>query len=214
MFVSAIITAGGVSRRFGKNKLLEKVNNDNRAIIEITISKFIDIVDLIVIPAIDETKKYLLNSKTMNNKIKFVSPGTTRQKSVYSALMAIEKSDIVLIHDGARPFIKKEEIREIIQKTIEKKAVVAGYRAVDTIKKIDKEVRIIKTIDRSTLFHAQTPQAFDFELIKKAHEKYKDRDDFTDDSALLEEMGKEVYYFETSRKNIKITTKDDFDIIL
>ena len=204
--ISAIITAGGNSTRFGSNKLLEKLQN--LTVIETTILKFIDLVDEIVIPAQKETKEFILNSPIYNNKIKFAPAGKTRQKSVYNALLTCSNPKIVLIHDGARPFIEKKTKEKIITLTKKEKAVIAGTMAIDTIKQVQNG-KIIKTIDRKTIFQAQTPQAFDFKLIKKIHETFKNKNDFTDDSSMAEKFGIKPTIFETSINNKKITTKED-----
>ena len=204
--ISAIITAGGNSTRFGSNKLLEKLQN--LTVIETMILKFIDLVDEIVIPAQKETKEFILNSPIYNNKIKFAPAGKTRQKSVYNALLTCSNPKIVLIHDGARPFIEKKTIEKIITLTKKEKAVIAGTMAIDTIKQVQNG-KIIKTIDRKTIFQAQTPQAFDFKLIKKIHETFKNKNDFTDDSSMAEKFGIKPTIFETSINNKKITTKED-----
>lgn len=204
--ISAIITSGGSSTRFGSNKLLEKLGE--LSVIETTILKFIDLVDEIIIPTKDDIKKYLLNSKIYCNKIIFAPCGETRQKSVYSGLLACDNPDIVLIHDGARPFIDKTTIQKTIELTKEKRAVCVGIMAIDTIKVV-KNGKIIKTLDRKSIFQAQTPQAFEYNLIKNLHEKYKDNPNFTDDSSLAEAEKIEVYYLEGSITNKKITTKAD-----
>ncbi len=203
---TAIITAGGNSTRFGSNKLTKKLKN--LTVIETTVSKFIDLVDEIVIPTQNETKEIILNSKIYSNKIKFAPAGDTRQESVYNAILACSNPEIVLIHDGARPFIEKETIKEIIKLTKKEKAVIAGIMAIDTIKQV-KNGKIIKTLDRKTIFQAQTPQAFNYKLIKLVHEKYKNDKNFTDDSSMVEKYGIEPVIFETSPKNKKITTKED-----
>ncbi len=203
---TAIITAGGNSTRFGSNKLTKKLKN--LTVIETTVSKFIDLVDEIVIPTQNETKEIILNSKIYSNKIKFAPAGDTRQESVYNAILACSNPEIVLIHDGARPFIEKETIKEIIKLTKKEKAVIAGIMAIDTIKQV-KNSKIIKTLDRKTIFQAQTPQAFNYKLIKLVHEKYKNDKNFTDDSSMVEKYGIEPVIFETSPKNKKITTKED-----
>lgn len=203
---SAIITSGGSSTRFGTNKLLEKL--DNYSVIETTILKFINLVDEIIVPCKDDIKNHILNSNIYNKKIKFAPAGNTRQESVYNGLSFCENPDIVLIHDGARPFIDEITIQKTIELTYEKKAVVVGIMAIDTIKKIENG-KITKTLDRKNIFHAQTPQAFDFKLIKKIHEKYKNNTNFTDDSSLLEIEGVEVYPLIGKITNKKITTRED-----
>lgn len=204
--ITAIITSGGSSTRFGSNKLLEKIND--MSVIETTISKFIDLVDVVIIPAKDEVKNHILNSPIFNDKIKFAPSGKTRQQSVYNGLQECDNTDIVLIHDGARPFIDKTTIQKTIDLTYEKKAVIVGVMAIDTIKQL-KNGKIEKTLDRTEIFHAQTPQAFDFKLIKSLHEKYKNTPNFTDDSSLLEIENIEIYPLIGNINNKKITTKDD-----
>ncbi len=209
--VTTIITSGGNSTRFGSNKLLEKIGN--LTVIEHTISKFLEFSSLIVIPAKEDIVETIKNSKLyekFGEKITFAHAGETRQKSVYNGLKTIKKTDVVLIHDGARPFIDKDTIKKTIDLTFEKGAVVVGQMAVDTIKMVENG-KIIKTLDRKQIFQAQTPQAFSFDLILKIHEKYKDSPNFTDDSSMAEAYGKSVYIIDNKNKNIKITTKKDLE---
>lgn len=205
--ISAIITSGGSSTRFGENKLLAKI--DGKSVIEHTISKFIDLVDEIIIPTKNDIKEHILNSSIYSNKIKFASAGQTRQTSVYNGLLMCNKPDFVLIHDGARPFIDKKTIIETIKLVKEKNAVVVGCMAIDTIKQVENGI-IIKTLDRNNIFHAQTPQAFSYNLIMDINQKCANSQiNFTDDSSMAEFCGVEVYYLEGSKNNKKITTRDD-----
>ena len=206
---SLIITAGGTSSRYGnKNKLLEKIND--KTVIEETVSKFIDFdeIDEVIISAnssIIETLQELLN----NPKVKIIEGGTTRQKSVYNALQVV-KNDYVLIHDGARPLIRKDTIAYVLEAVLDKDAVTVMTKTTDTIKEVDSTGRIIRTIDRSKLYNTQTPQAFKTSIIKDAHEKLKDGN-FTDDCSMLEELNIPVYIVNGSYTNIKITIKSDLD---
>ena len=177
-------------------------------VIEKTIEKFLDFVDEIVLPASDIIRHTVLNSKFYNDKIKFAPPGSTRQKSVYNALSVCSDPKYVLIHDGARPFIEKETIKRTIELLKKEKAVVVGVMAIDTIKRVQNG-RIVETLDRKEIFQAQTPQAFDFELIKKIHEEYKNNTNFTDDSSMAECFGIKPFILCGSKNNKKITTKED-----
>ena len=206
---SVIIPAGGTSSRYGNtNKLLEKIKD--RTVIEETVSKFVDFDEIteIIIPAnasiTDELKALLTDSK-----IKIIEGGSTRQKSVYNALQVV-KNDYLLIHDGARPLIRKDTIEYVLKAVVDKQAVSVMTKTTDTIKEVDSEGRIIKTIDRSKLYNTQTPQAFKTSIIKDAHEKLKDGN-FTDDSSMLEYLGIPVYIVNGSYTNIKITIKSDLD---
>ncbi len=206
---SLIITAGGTSSRYGNtNKLLEKLGN--RTVIEETVSRFVDfdeIVEIIIAAnaSIIETLEHLFN----NPKIKIIEGGNTRQKSVYNALQAVN-NEYVLIHDGARPLIRKDTISYVLQAVLDKNAVSVMTKTTDTIKEVDETGRIIKTIDRSKLYNTQTPQAFKTSIIKKAHETLKEGN-FTDDCSMLEELNIPVYIVNGSYTNIKITTKSDLD---
>lgn len=206
---SLIITAGGTSSRYGNmNKLLEKIND--KTVLEETVSKFIDFdeIDEIIISAnssIIEILQQLFN----NPKIKIIEGGNTRQKSVYNALQVV-KNDYVLIHDGARPLIRKDTIAYVLEAVLDKDAVSVMTKTTDTIKEVDSAGRIIRTIDRSKLYNTQTPQAFKTSIIKEAHEKLKDGN-FTDDCSMLEELKIPVYIVNGSYTNIKITIKSDLD---
>lgn len=208
MKLGAIITAGGTSSRFGNtNKLLEKINN--KEIIKYTIEAFLSAnIDKIIICAnktIIDTLEQIFNN---TSKIKIIEGGSTRQKSVYNGIQAASDCDYVLIHDGARPMITKEIIENTIQAVIEKKAVSVMTKTIDTIKEVDENGKITKTIDRSKLYNTQTPQAFEYNIIKSAHEKFKGQN-FTDDAGLAEAFGYEVYIVQGDYRNIKVTTRSD-----
>ena len=152
----------------------------------------------------DELQKLLTDSK-----VKIVDGGDSRQKSVYNALKVVE-NDFVLIHDGARPLIKTDTINYVMDAVKEKNAVTVMTKTTDTIKEVDSNGYIIRTIDRSKLYNTQTPQAFRTSLIKEAHERLKNGN-FTDDCSMLEELNVPVFVVNGSYTNIKITIKSDLD---
>lgn len=212
MKISTIITAGGSSQRFGNtNKLLEKIHS--KEVIKHTVEKFLNIqaIGEIIICAnisiIDDLKK-IFDGK---EKIRIIEGGNTRQQSVYNGLLACNSPDFVLIHDGARPMISNETIQKAIEMVQEKKALTVATKTTDTIKQVDENLKIIKTIDRSALYNTQTPQAFEYNLIKDAHAKLTGQN-FTDDAGMLETLGNDVYILEGGYKNIKITTQSDIEI--
>lgn len=206
---SVIITAGGTSSRYGnKNKLLELL--DNKTVIEHTVSAFLEFEDIteIIIPTNNAIKEEI-SDLLKDRKIKIIEGGNSRQKSVYNALQHVQ-NDYVIIHDGARPLIKSGVISQVMDSVILKNAISVMTKTTDTIKEVNKQGRIIKTIDRAKLYNTQTPQAFKTSLIKEAHEKLKDGN-FTDDASMLEELDIPVYIVIGSYTNIKITTKSDLD---
>lgn len=207
--VNAIIPAGGTSSRFGKtNKLLEKI--DGKEVIKYTVEAFeASNVQKIIICAnvaiIDELRNIFQDS----SKVQIIEGGASRQKSVCNGLNASE-CDYVLIHDGARPMISTDLINLAIEEVVTKKALTVATKTIDTIKEV-QDGKIIRTIDRAKLYNTQTPQAFQYDLIKDAHIKLYGQN-FTDDAGMLEALGQTVYILNGSYKNIKITTQNDIEI--
>lgn len=207
--VNAIIPAGGTSSRFGKtNKLLEKI--DGKEVIKYTVEAFeASNVQKIIICAnvaiIDELRNIFQDS----SKVQIIEGGSSRQKSVFNGLNASE-CDYVLIHDGARPMISTDLINLAIEEVVTKKALTVATKTIDTIKEV-QDGKIIRTIDRAKLYNTQTPQAFQYDLIKDAHIKLYGQN-FTDDAGMLEALGQTVYILNGSYKNIKITTQNDIEI--
>ena len=172
---SLIITAGGTSSRYGsKNKLLEMIKS--RAVIEYSVSAFLDFreIEEIIIPANLSILDDLDIMFKAYPKIKIIEGGNTRQESVYRALKLVRQK-YVIIHDGARPLIDKDIIQNVINTVIKNKAVSVMTKTVDTIKEVDEIGKIIRTIDRTRLYNTQTPQAFEYEVIMQAHEKFKNK---------------------------------------
>lgn len=212
MKINVIITAGGTSSRFGTtNKLLEKIRS--KEVIKHTVEAFLSVleIDKIVICANVAIIPELENIFAEEKKVMIIPGGDTRQVSVYNGLVACAVCDYVLIHDGARPMITPEIIIKAIAMVKEKKALTVAAKTTDTIKKVDENLKIIKTIDRSSLYNTQTPQAFEYNLIKRAHEELRG-ESFTDDAGMLEFLGHDVYILEGDYKNIKITTQNDLNI--
>lgn len=212
MDYKAIITAGGSSSRYGDtNKLLEKVHD--KEIIKHTVEAFlaVDEISEIVICAHLSIINQLNDIFSDNNKIRIIEGGKTRQQSVFNGLFALQNCDYVLIHDGARPMITPEVIKIAIQTVQAQKALTVAAKTIDTIKQVDENLKIVKTLERAGLWNTQTPQAFEYNLIKSAHEKLAG-ENFTDDAGMLEHLGYDVYILEGDYKNIKITTKSDIEV--
>ncbi len=211
--ISTIITAGGSSSRFKNiNKLLYQIKN--HPIIYYTVKTFdeLDFIDEIIIPSnidiIDELREIFKNFL----KVKIIPGGLNRQESVYKGLKECTDCKYVIIHDGARPFVKKDIIIRCLEKAKQTNAAIAAVKTVDTIKIVDENMQIISTPDRNTLWNAQTPQIFDFSTILRLHEKYKGQN-FTDDSLLYEQEGLKTSIVESEYSNFKITTTDDLSKI-
>ena len=212
MNVSVILAAGGSSTRFGKDKLIEKINNDE--VIIYTLKKFYNILNINEIVIV--TAKHLIAiikdlTKDYKN-VKIIEGSTSRQKSVFNGLKNVLKNtDYVIIHDGARPLIKEETILKCLNEAYISKAAAVGVKTTDTIKLTDDNLNIIKTIDRKCLYNIQTPQIFKYETILECHKKLYDKD-FTDDASMLEYLNIPVKIVEGEYSNIKITTKTDLEL--
>lgn len=211
--ISLIITAGGISSRYGKNnKLLEKVNG--KTVIEYSVEKFNYIEEIfeIVISSNKSIMPILNEIFYENKKVKIIEGGQTRQESVFNALKSVQTPDYVLIHDGARPLVEKDDIENLIEKMKKYGASTLAVKTVDTIKKVDETGRIISTVDRTNLYNIQTPQGFEFNKIFDAHKKLAGKN-YTDDSGMLEALGIDVYITEGNYNNFKITTLSDFALM-
>jgi len=142
--------------------------------------------------------------------IKVVSGSEERQDSVYNGLKALpDEADLVIIHDGARPFVTSVVIEAAIRQARKKGAIVVGVPVKDTIKRVKpKSLTVNKTVDRDEIWAAQTPQVFKKDLIMLAYQKYG-MEKVTDDAMLVEKLGKPVEMLMGSYLNLKVTSPDD-----
>lgn len=213
-----IVAAGTGSRmKMGINKQFIKL--EGKEIIAYTIEKFYNnsnIEDIVVVVKEDESeffKKEILDKYNFKN-IKIAYGGKERQDSVYNGLKSLDKKcDIVLIHDGARPFVSDKIIYNCIEEVKEHKAIVVGVPVKDTIKVIDNDKNIVDTPNRSVLWAVQTPQTFDYNILIDAYkDAFKSGFYGTDDAMLVERIGYKVKMVEGSYNNIKITTQEDLSV--
>ena len=212
---TAIILGAGSGTRMKstKNKMLLEICN--KPVIQRSAEAFLDLPDIdeIIITCKEEELEEFEKCAKISNKIRFVIGGATRQESVKNAVDTINKCDLVIIHDGARPLILKEDILNAISGAKEFGASAVGVPVKDTIKIIDSDNFVVSTPDRATLFAVQTPQVFDFKLYKAAMQKAEEEGrDFTDDCQLIEFYGKKVKMIAGDYTNIKITTPDDITV--
>lgn len=137
--------------------------------------------------------------------------GKERQDSVFNGLQGLDpETDIVVIHDGVRPFVSPDLIRETVEAARDFGAAITAIPVSDTIKKVNAEGLVERTVDRSGLWRVQTPQTFQVTLLKEAFEKAR-ADNFygTDEGSLVEYLGREVKVIPGSEFNIKITRSED-----
>jgi len=163
-------------------------------------------------------EKYLTEAREMVSehglkKVKHVvSGGDSRMRSVANGLASIEASgdDIILVHDGARPFLTSEMIQAAVEGARNYGAAVAGLALTSTVKKVGKDASVAGTVDRSGLWEAQTPQAFRYDVLKRAYERADAT--ATDDAYLVERSGQRVMMVPGSKRNIKVTVPEDINL--
>lgn len=191
------------------SKLLLKING--KTVLERSVNAFLNISDIDEVIVVAREKDIPAFSDILTDeRVSFVVGGDTRQQSVMNAVDVIDDCELIIIHDGARPLIKSEDIENTIRAAKENKAAAVGVFVKDTIKVVDKNGFVVSTPDRSTLFAVQTPQIFDFELYRNAAQNAREKGlDFTDDCQLVESFNQKVKTVVGSYSNIKITTPDD-----
>lgn len=213
--VCAIILAAGRGSRMGAKVSKQFIEINEKPLLYYTIKAFEvckEINEIILVLPGDEIefcKSEIIDKFKLPIK-KVISGGKERQDSVYNGLKAIESCDIVMIHDGARPFVSKAIIENGIKYAEKYGACAPGVTPKDTIKVKNHYGFSINTPDRNTLVAVQTPQCFNFNVILNSH-KYVDENKIivTDDTMAVEQLGTEVFLYEGDYKNIKITTPED-----
>jgi 2-C-methyl-D-erythritol 4-phosphate cytidylyltransferase len=216
MPVSAIIVAGGRGIRMGGDVRKQYLRLGEHPVLAHTLAAFDAHKEtekiFLVIPKDDfDFCRDMLSSVQLQKEVILTPGGETRQDSVYNGLSAAEGTcGIVLIHDAVRPFVSAEQITACISGARECGACILGLPVHDTLKQIKYGDYIDKTLNREAIWLAQTPQAFQYDLIRNAHEAARKQGYIgTDDASLLERLGKKVKIISGSRYNIKITTPED-----
>lgn len=213
--VSAIVLAGGRGKRMGAIQSKQYINLNGKPILYYTLKQFIknELIDKIILVVPKDEMEYCKKKVLEKYQLKvdkMVFGGNERQDSVYNALSELEDSTIVLIHDGARPFVSQRIINDAVKYAKVHNAAAPGVMPKDTIKIKGYDNFSISTLDRSRAVAIQTPQAFDFNLIYECHKKIKESGTLvTDDTMVAELFGNKVYIYDGEYTNIKITTPED-----
>ncbi len=214
MVKSAIITAAGSGSRFGEAKQFKKLHG--KPLYQYSLDTFIKsrLFDeiILVIPNSNQEKVRKEIKRKYSSQVSLVSGGPDRQDSVKNAIQNSNPNiDLVVIHDAARPFITTTLIEKCISACETTDGAIIAVQPNDTIK-FSKDNIVEKTIDRSNIWMAQTPQAFNKRKILEAYSS-SDFDDLivTDESSLMEKLGYKIMIVPGTGKNFKITTFDDWE---
>ncbi len=213
---TVIVVAAGSGTRFGAEKPKQFLEILGKPLIIHTLERFEScpsIDEIILVLPFEEIENFQKTVEKYNLKklAKTIAGGQTRAESVLNGLNSIDskQTEIVAVHDGARPLVSSEEISQTIEQARETGAACLVADVTDTIKKV-RDGKIVGTINRKQLRRALTPQAFHYEILKRAFETDNLSESVTDECFLVEKLGYEISVVEGSAQNIKITTQKDF----
>lgn len=213
-----IVMAAGSGTRMGADMPKQFIEIDGKAILQMTIEKFleacpgINVVTVLPEAHMSYWRSYCLERNFTCPQV-LVKGGITRFHSVRNALAKVPDNAIVAIHDGVRPLVTVNLLRDVFELSENEPALIPVVPCLDTMKVLKEEGGKLfavpgASVDRSVLFGAQTPQVFHSEIIKEAYSLAYDTS-FTDDASVLERYGKSLSYIHGERLNMKITTKED-----
>ncbi len=215
MHVTAIIAAGGAGHRLGAGVPKQLLDVGGVSILHRSVAAFashpqVDDVIVALPPELASAPPLPLGDGLT---YRAVAGGARRQDSVANAFRALrEGTDVVLVHDAARPFVTGDLITKAIEAAVEHGAAIVARPVSDTVKRVRRDqsaLAVVETIPRESIFLAQTPQAFRTEVLKKAIALGESGVDATDEAGLAERAGYAVHVVESTAENLKITTTED-----
>ena len=211
---AVIVAAGNANRMKGIDKITYKIGG--LPVIVRTVLAFCKeprVRDIVVVtrPDLLDRINRLMKKHVKRFPVKVVAGGSSRQQSVAAGVGASDnESELLLIHDGVRPFVSPKTVSALCDLAKDHGAACVGVRVTETVKRVDDAGYIKDTVPRNDLFCAQTPQVFKADLYKNAMQLASEQGrDYTDDCLLVEAMGHPIYMYEGDRNNIKITTPED-----
>jgi len=212
--ITALVPAAGIGARMNVSFAKPLLEVQTKPIIIYTLETLdrhplIDEIVLVFNPdGLDEARK-LVKKHKLSKVARVIAGGATRKDSVRNGLEVVpSRTDLVLIHDGVRPFIDEASITRVIEAARDGGAAILGVPVKATVKRLDKRLEVDTTLRRDQLWEIQTPQVFERELIQKAYLRAHVIA-APDDAFLVEMMGKRVKVVMGSYFNIKITTQED-----
>jgi 2-C-methyl-D-erythritol 4-phosphate cytidylyltransferase len=223
--IAAIVPAAGLGTRMGAGTPKQFLELDGMPLVIYTLRRLsacAAITDFFISTRADEivALQDKVGKSGIGRPARVVHGGDSRQQSVANALAQVDPTtEIVLVHDAVRPFVTPEQIDRVIAEARKRGAAILGIPAIDTVKEVKRaslpeDVALISaTIPRERIVLAQTPQAFSYAILRDAFKKAQ-QDDVTasDESALVERMGHEVFVVLGSERNLKITRPADMDL--
>jgi 2-C-methyl-D-erythritol 4-phosphate cytidylyltransferase len=223
--IAAIIPAAGLGTRMGAETPKQFLELDGMPLIIFTLKRLATcpaITDFFIATRADDiaSLENKVAKASLGRPARVVHGGDTRQQSVANALAQVDPAtEIVLVHDAVRPFVTREQVERIIAEARARGAAILGIPAIDTVKEVKRaslpeDVALISaTIPRERIVLAQTPQAFSYALLRDAFRKaHEDDVNASDEAAVVERLGREVFVVLGSERNLKITRPADMDL--
>ena len=209
-----VVAAGRSTRMEGTDKTFAVVQGAPlivHTLRRLSASDTVDRIALVVASDAVPVAQALVSEFGVAKVVSVCAGGARRQDSVYAGLVALGECRWVAVHDGARPCVSEDLLARGLEAARSTGAAIAAVPVKDTIKVVGAGQTIVETLDRSTLWAAQTPQVFDRRLLMDAH--HNSTGDFTDDAAMVEAAGHSVNVFWGSYDNLKVTTPEDLTIV-
>jgi len=215
-----LIPSAGSGSRMGAKAKKPYLSLGNKPILAHTLLAFEqcphinEVVLIVAEDEIDYCKTSIVEPFKIRKVNKIIAGGPKRQDSVWEGLKTLnDDCELVMIHDGVRPFVSQEILKKSVHETANSGATVVAVPVKDTIKIVSKKAEVLETIDRSRIWAVQTPQTFARDILKRAYEKtFEDGFYGTDDASLVERLGVKVKIIPGSYDNMKITTPGDLTL--
>ena len=214
--VTAIIVAAGKSERMGGGVDKAFLNLGSRPVVAwslLAFEKNTDIDSIILVVRKDQltAAKAVARMFGISKLSKIVPGGTRRQDSVQAALKEVDSDTrIVVVHDGARPCVTHQIVADCIESAKKNGSGVAATKLVDSVKRVDKGCLVSASLDRDRIWTVQTPQAFRFDLLRRAVAAVDDKDPrVTDEASAVEILGEPVRLVQSLTPNPKVTVPED-----
>lgn len=213
-----IIVAAGEGKRLGMNEEKALITIKGKPIFLWSLEIFGGLNEIneivLVVPKDEEQYRNKLKEMNIKKEINIVQGGARRQDSVYNGIKYLnaDAEDLVLVHDAARPFVSVKLIKDVIKELEDNDVVIPVVDSSETLKEVEKDF-VIRTLDRSKVKLAQTPQGFKYYCYKKAISKLDiNGQEFTDEAAIFELLNFKIKCVKGDRVNIKITYKEDLEL--
>lgn len=218
--VTMVVAAAGIGKRMGLGYPKQFLEYEGKPlfIIPLEVAQKNEIIDEIIIATNKENIELVTNyckEYGITKVCRVVAGGVERQDSIYNALQEDKNSDIILVQDGVRPFLKDKYIEQCCRVVVDENiGAIIGVQVKDTIKVVDSKFEVEATPKRAQLIAVHTPQAFSAKVIKEAYKRAREEEFLgTDDSSLVERIGEKVKVILGDYDNIKITTQEDLQFL-